>query len=470
VISGFTVIIEEACVSGSKEERRRAARAEQVALFRYQLIREAADPGLSTRQRGRLVRELAAAEHPGPFGQPVRVSRPTIDRWIRAWRVGGFAALAPPARQVTPRTDAQVLELAAALKRERPGRTAAQITRILRAQCGWSPSPRTLLRHFERLELNTRPDGRPPVTFGRFEAAAPNERWTGDALHGPRAAGRKAYLFCFLDDHSRAVMAARWGYFEDTIRLAAALRPALAARGVPGSIYVDNGSAFVDAALKRAAARLGIQIIHSAPGRPEGRGKIERYFRTVREEFLVEIGQDIADLGELNRLFTAWVETVYHRRAHSETGCPPLERWLAGAPFPTPSPAQLAEAFLWAEHRQVRKDATVKLFGGAYETDPVLAGRTVELVFDPFDLTRIEVRWHGKPYGLAIPRQIHRHAHPKARPEQPATPPPTATGVDYLGIIAAEHAAAQQRRINYGALTRPAASQPGPAAARQEES
>jgi putative transposase len=447
-------------VSGTEEERRRAARAEQVALFRYQLIREAADPGLTTRQRGRLVRELAAAEHPGPFGRSVRVSRPTIDRWIRAWNAGGFAALAPPPRQVTPRTDGQVLELAAGLKRERPARTAAQIARILRAQCGWSPSPRTLQRHFGRLELNTRPDGRPPVVFGRFEAAAPNERWTGDALHGPRAAGRKAYLFAFLDDHSRAVMAGRWGYFEDTIRLAAALRPALAARGIPASIYVDNGSAFVDAALKRAAARLGIKIIHSMPGKPEGRGKIERFFRTVREQFLVETGDDVADLGELNRLFTAWVETVYHRRAHSETGQPPLDRWLASAPFPTPSPAQLAEAFLWSEHRQVRKDATVKLFGGVYETDPALAGRTVELVFDPFDLARIEVRWHGKPYGLATPRQIRRHAHPKARPEQPPAAPPAATGVDYLGIIAAEHDAAQRRRINYGALGQPPSSQP----------
>ena len=450
-------------MSGTEEERQRAARAEQVALFRYQLIREAADPGLTTRQRGRLVRELAAAEHPGPFGHSVRVSRPTIDRWIRAWHSGGFAALAPPARQVTPRTDAAVLELAAALKRERPGRTAAQIARILRAQCGWSPSARTLQRHFERLELNTRPDGRPPQVFGRFEAAAPNERWTGDALHGPRAAGRKAYLFCFLDDHSRAVMAGRWGYFEDTIRLAAALRPALAARGVPAGIYVDNGSAFVDAALKRAAARLGIKIVHSMPGKPEGRGKIERFFRTVREQFLVEIGDDTGDLGELNRLFTAWVETVYHRRAHSETGQPPLQRWLAGAPFPAPSPAQLAEAFLWSEHRQVRKDATVKLFGGIYETDPALAGRTVECVFDPFDLTRIEVRWRGKPYGLAVPRQIGRHAHPKARPEQPAAAPPAATGVDYLGILAAEHDAAQRRRINYGALAGGGGQLPGQA-------
>ncbi len=249
-------------------------------------------------------------------------------------------------------------------------------------------------------------------------------------------------------------MAARWGYFEDSVRLAAALRPALAARGVPEVIYVDNGSAFVDAALTRAAARLGIKITHSTPGRPQGRGKIERFFGVVRQEFLVEIGDgsSITDLAQLNKLFTAWYETVYHTRPHSETGQPPIGRWLAGAPFPTPSPAQLREAFLWAEHRMVRKDATIKLFGGAYETDPALAGRRVECVFDPFDLSAVEVRWNGKPWGLARPQHIGRHSHPKAKPEDPAGPPP-ATGIDYLGIIAAEHEqAARRHRIRYDAL------------------
>jgi putative transposase len=457
-------------MSGTGQERRRADRAQQVALFRYQMIREAADPALSTRQRGRLVRELASCARPGPFGDPVSVSRPTIDRWIRAWRAGGFDALVPPPRQVTPRTDAETLELAAALKREKTGRTAAQVERILRAHCGWSPSVRTLQRHFERLELATRPDGCAPVTSGRFEAARPNELWCGDALHGPQVAGRKTFLFCFLDDHSRAVMAARWGYFEDTVRLAAALRPALAARGLPETIYIDNGSAFADAALKRAAARPGIKITHSAPGKPQGRGKIERFFRTVREEFLVEIGDGarISGLAELNKLFTAWAETIYHTRCHSETGQPPIERWLAGAPFPTPSAARLREAFLWAEQRIVHaKTATVKLFGGVYEVDAALAGRRVELVFDPFDLATVEVRWNGKPCGLAVPQQIRRHAHPKARPETPAAPP-RPTGIDYLGIIAAEHQAAQRRRINYGALAGPP-SPPQPATSQEEE-
>jgi putative transposase len=431
------------------EETRRAQRSRAVALFRYSLIREAADPALTTRQRGRLVRELAAREHAGPFGKPVRVSRPSLDRWIRAWRAGGFDALAPPSRQVTPRTPAEVLELAAALKRENPARTAAQVVRVLRASSGWSPSERTLQRHFVALELTTRPDGSPPTAFGRFEAARPNEMWTGDALHGPVIGGRKTYLFAFIDDHSRLITGHRFGHAEDTVRLAAALRPALASRGVPDRIYVDNGSAFVDAWLLRACAVLGIRLTHSTPGRPQGRGKIERLFLTVREQFLVEItgepGQPgrrhVTDIGELNRLFTAWAETVYHARVHSETGQAPLQRWADGwaaAPPPLPEPARLHEAFLWSERRTVRKTATVALHGNTYQVDPSLAGRKIELIFDPFDLTSIEVRWQGTPAGQAIPHVIGRHAHPKARPEQPALPAP-ATGIDYLALVDAAH-------------------------------
>ena len=448
----------------ANEEVRRREQAEQVAYWRYQLIRDAADPGLSKRARGRLVRALAATVHTGPFGEQLQMSRQTLDRWIRAWRRGGFTALQPPPRQVTPRTPAEVLDLAAALKREQPDRTAAQVARILRAHSGWSPSERTLLRQFDRLELRTHPDGQPLQVFGRFEAEAPNVRWVGDALHGPKVAGRKTYLFCFLDDHSRAVMGARWGYFEDTVRLAAAFRRALAARGVPQSIHVDNGSAFVDDALKRAAAKLGIRIIHSTPYRPEGKGKIERFFETVRGQFLVEVGDGsrIADLEELNRLFVAWVETVYHRRVHDGTGQTPLQRWLSGAPFPQPSPEALAEAFLWSVNRQARKTAEISLFGNIYEIDPFLAGKLVELVFDPFDLTRIEVRHKGKPWGLAKPRVIGRHVHRKARPEQPAPPPP-ATGIDYLHLVEAEHARGDAKRINFDALTsQPDDPQPAP--------
>jgi len=123
-------------------------------LFRYQLIQDVVDPGLSARQRGAVVRELAGREHDGPGGAKVAVSEQTIRRWVRDWRSGGFDALVPQPARVTPRTPAEVLELAVALKKENPARTATQITRILRAQSGWSPGERTLQRHFARLELN----------------------------------------------------------------------------------------------------------------------------------------------------------------------------------------------------------------------------------------------------------------------------------------------------------------------------
>jgi putative transposase len=425
------------------EQARRADRSRAVGLFRYALVREAADPALTARQRGRLVRALADTEHVGPDGTRVRVSRKTLDRWVRAWRAGGFDALVPTPRRVEARTPAEVLALAAALKRENPARTAAQVARVLRTQSGWSPSDRTLQRHFEALELNTRPDGAPPEAFGRFEAARPNDLWTGDALHGPPVAGRKTYLFAFIDDHSRAVVGYRFGYAEDSVRLAVALRWAMVSRGIPQAVYVDNGSAFVDAALLRSCAVLGVKLTHSAPGRPQGRGKIERFFETVRGQFLVEIApvgtQVVADLSELNRKFTAWVETCYHRHVHSETKTAPLARWEAGAPFTHATDAQLTEAFKWEEHRKVRKTATVSLHGNTYQVEADLVGRTVSLVFDPFDLTTIEVRWKGKPAGFAVPRTISRNAHPKARPEQPAPPAAPATGIDYLSLLEAAH-------------------------------
>ena len=438
-------------------EAARAERARDVALFRYALIREAADPALSTRARGILVRQLAEMEHTGPTGERVRVSRVSLDRWVRAWRTGGFDALLPSARHAQPRTPAGVLELAAGLKREVPGRTAAQVAAIL-AEHGTAvvPSARTLQRHFARLELNTRPDGQAPKAFGRFEADAPNQRWTGDALHGPVIAGAKTYLMAFIDDHSRALVGYRWAHAEDTLALAAALRHGLASRGTPKVVYLDNGSAMVSKQLLRALAVLGIRLTHSRPGQPAGRGKIERFFRTVREQFLIELTvpgaiEKISDLAALNELFTAWVETVYHHRVHSETDQAPLARFTAGGAPTVPTPDQLREAFLWSEHRLVTKTATVSLHGNSYEVDAALIGRRVELVFDPFDLAEVSVRHAGRDMGTAVPQVIGRHVHPAARTEAPGPVP--ATGIDYLNLVRARHTTALARRVNYAAMT-----------------
>src|SRR6266516_412027 len=442
------------------EEQARLERARAIGLFRYMLIREAADPALSSRQRGAMVRQIAAREHAGPSGRPVRLTRWTLDRWIAAWRQGGFDALVPSPRQSQPRTPPEVLELAVALKKENPARTAAQVQRILRAQAGWAPDERTLQRMFTRTGLTALTTAGQAPVFGRFEASRPNEIRTGDALHAIRLNGHKTYLFAFIDDHSRAVMAGRFGFAEDTIRLAAALRPALACRGVPEHVYVDNGSAFVDAWLLRACARLGIKLVHSAPGRPQGRGKIERFFRTVRGQFLAELTEartaQIKDLAELNRLFTAWTETVYHAREHSETGQAPLARWKAGGPFPAAAAGDLADAFRWSEWRTVTETATVSMHGNQYQVAPALAGRRVELVFDPFDLTVLAVRAGGRDAGAATPHHITRHAHPKARPENPAGGDiPRATGIDYLALIDTQHTRQVAGPVNYAALNPP---------------
>ena len=427
-------------------------RRRDVALFRYSLIREAADPAVTPAERGLLVRELAGREHQGPRGERIRVGRSSLDRWIRAWQAGGFDALFPQTRTATPFTAATVLDLAVTLKLEAPGRTAAQIAEIIMVSNGWSPSARTIQRVFARRGLNTRPDGTPPQAFGRFEAGAPNDRWTGDALHGPIIDGRKAFLFAFIDDHSRALPGFRWGVSEDTVRLEAALRHALGARGVPRSIYVDNGSSYVSAPLLRTCAVLGIRLVHSRPGRPEGRGKIERFFRTVRDQFLIEIGVNPpADLDGMNRLFTAWVETVYHRRVHSETGQTPIDRYLTGGPFQIPTPAQLHEAFLWSETRTVTKTATVSLHGNTFEVDAALVGRKVDCVFDPFDLTRIEIRYQNRPMGHGVPQVIGRHTrHPMVKPD--TVPRPT-TGINYLNLVADRHTQhLAGLRIDYRAL------------------
>ncbi len=173
----------------------------------------------------------------------------------------------------------------------------------------------------------------------------------------------------------------------------------------------------------------------------------------MRDQFLVEIGsgRELDDLVQLNALFTAWVETVYHRRVHSGTGQAPLERWSAGDQPTLPSPAQLREAFLWSEYRTVAKTATVSLHGNSYEVDAALVGRKIELVFDPFDLTSIEVRWHGRAMGQAVPHRIGRHVHHKARPDD-TTPPPAPTGIDYLHLVEAQHSSELAQRLRYSDL------------------
>jgi len=453
--------------AADREAAARRRRAQEIALWRWTLVGPAMDPALTPRQRGQVVRALAAREHDGPDGKKrVSVSRRTLDRWVVARRDGGFEALVPEPRQCAPRTDADVVELAVGLKMENPQRTAAQVRRILAARLGWAPSERAIQRWFAARELGTRPGGQPPEAFGRFEADAVNEIWTADLMNGPAVAGRDCHLAGIIDDRSRFLTAARFVRRPDAVRFAAVLRAAVAAHGVPRILYTDHGSAFVDSSLERACAVLGIKLTHSQPGRPMGRGKIERVFETIQQQFLVEVTGDdahparhpVSSLEELNGLLDAWVRTVCHARVHSETGQAPQARRAAAAPLPPPDPALLKQAFSWSAVRLVRKTATVSVEGNVYSVDPFLAGRKVELVFDPFDMTRMDVYWQGRKAGVAVP-QVNRPARPPQGAAGRGRPGPR--GADRHRLPAAGHRRRRRRPRRAAAPVRPRRRQPG---------
>lgn len=183
---------------------------------------------------------------------------------------------------------------------------------------------------------------------------------------------------------------------------------------------------------------LGIRLVHSRPYSPEGRGKQERANRYIREAFLAEATHvGIATLEDLNDRFGAWAEQVANRRVHAETNQRPIDRFEAGGPHRGADPARLADAFRWSQTRKVTRTATVPLEGNAYAVDPALVGRRVELRYDPEDLSHIEVFLEGRPAGTATAFVTRRHVHPAV--PQAARPEPAATGVDYLGLVAAAH-------------------------------
>jgi putative transposase len=419
---------------------------EQVALHRWAVIAEAATARLTARERGALVRQVAARSHAHPDGSSRTYSRVTIDRWLRAWRAGGLDTLKPAERSDTGivRAHPELFDEAAALRLELPGRSAAQIASILLHRHGIKVSERTVRGQLRRAGLHRQALAAEPKSYGRYEAGAPNERWITDVLVGPwvpyprREGSARARLFLIVDDHSRLLADGRFYGQENARACQELLRRAITRRGVPEVLYADNGAPFSNRWLARTCAVLGIRLVHSRPYSPEGRGKQERLNRYIREAFVAEAEHcGIESVDQLNDLFAAWADHVANRRVHAETGQAPIERFEKAGPRRQADPALLREAFRWSVTRRVTRTATVPLEGNSYAVDPALTGRRVELRYDPEDLTRIDVWLDGKPAGQAVPFLIGRHVH-RAVP-QAARPEPAATGIDYLGLVAAAH-------------------------------
>lgn len=166
----------------------------------------------------------------------------------------------------------------------------------------------------------------------------------------------------------------------------------------------------------------------------------------MRDQFLIEVPHgEIDSLDVLEERFSAWVHRVYHPRVHSETGEAPAERFSKLGPARIPDAGLVREAFLFSEWRTVTKTAAVSLFSNHYEVDQALVGRRVELVFDPFDLADITVRYMDTDFGKALPRRIGRHAHPMVVPSPPEGPP---SGIDYLRLVDEQHRSEQARKID----------------------
>ena len=220
---------------------------EQIALHRWAVIAEAAGDKLTARERGALARQIAARAHAHPDGSSRTYSRGTIDRWLRAWRKGGLAALKPAERADTgtARAHPELFAEASALRLELPGRSAAQIASILYHRHGITVSERTVRGQLRRAGLHREALAAEPKAYGRYEAARPNERWITDVLVGPwvpwprRDGSVRARLFLIVDDHSRLLADGRFYGRENARACQELLRRAITRRGLPQVFYAD---------------------------------------------------------------------------------------------------------------------------------------------------------------------------------------------------------------------------------------
>jgi transposase InsO family protein len=370
---------------------------EQIALARFKIISPVlAEPG---RVRNEYFRTQAAAEHDIPHVGPRRYSPSTFKAWLKSYRARGFEGLKPKTRTDcgAPRriTDDLLAHLRARCQAA-PDLSATLIHEEL-ARTGLLGNPpacyNTLLRTLKREGLLTRP--RRTDARMRFETADVNDLWMCDFMHGPQAVvegrPRKAILCAIIDDHSRMIVGWAFNVHETVSLLTVVLKQAFLAFGLPKRFYVDNGAAFSADLLLKSCAQAGISLTHSKPYDAPSRGKIERFFRTVRERFLSGLGQ-LPAIDELNQAFSLWLTEDYHHKLHTGIDQRPIDRYHASAArtdIRRLSAQELDHIFLVRHERVVNHDATISFKGALYEVPAAYIRQRIEIrhpVDDPEDL------------------------------------------------------------------------------------
>lgn len=422
------------------------AKAEKIALFRYGLIAQLVVEPLPRGELTRRAQEIAARQYEIPASQRTSVSVDTLLDWALRYRNGGFEALAPQPRQdrgqsrtITP----QLADLIERLKRENPHRTGTTLLRELALSSGQDSagiSISSLYRFLKQRGLSER-QLLAPAAHKKFEAQHSNQIWQSDMLYGPyvqRPGGGKmqALLHAILDDASRLIPHAQFYASQGLDACLDCLRQAVAARGVPVRLYMDNAKIYRSPQLARIAASLGILVVHTPPFQPEGRGKIERFFRSTREQFLNNLDrkQTLA-LEELNERLWAWLD-VYHRTEHSSLGTTPLLRWQRDIELirQLPPATDFRRLFFHRLDRVVRRDCTFLLQNRFYEAPPHLAGQRIEARFDPLDPAVVEIYHQGQPEGTArLVDAVVNAQLPSAKTSKASETEPT--GINFVELL-----------------------------------
>lgn len=374
--------------------------SERVALFRHRLIAPLLPTDLTARQRQQTIERIVTSDHQIPGTRRTRVAESTLRDWLRDYRDGGFDALKPKRRIDAghPRALApELVERLLQLKEAEPDRSIRRIIEILRQEGRLDATPglpiSTVHRLFKQHGLMTRTGATAPgEDRRRFAYARAGQLWMSDVMHGPSIPGddrrkHKTYLIAFLDDATRVIPHAAFAFAENTRTFLPVFKQALLRRGLPERLFVDNGANYRSHQFALICAKLGVALIHARPFQPQGKGKIERFFRTCRAQLMTELSdQDTASLTALNRRLAVWIEGEYHQQPHrgldQQT---PTERWAqtaAGLRYPDPN-LDLDDLFLFEDQRKVQSDRTVSLHGQVYEVDAGLIGQRVTLRYDP---------------------------------------------------------------------------------------
>lgn len=443
------------------------ARRRQVALFRHAVIGDLDSEALPRGERSARLADLATRVYRTPAGRERRFSLRTLWAWWSAYRRHGLEGLLPQRRRDrgTPRAlSSAVLEAAIALRREVPSRSTTTLIHILTTQHRVLPGQlhrATLDRHLAqtgvtRRRLRTLGDKR----YIRLLFERPNQFWVGDYHEAPllwdpaRERYRTLHLSAFLDHFSKLVPHGAWYATEQIATLEDCLKQAILTRGLPDTVYVDNGAAYRADQFAFACAHLGIRLRHSRPYASEGRGAIERWNRTVVEQFEPEIrALRLTDAREIQLRFEAWLEQRYHLTVHEATGQPPLDRFAQPDFTPRyPDPVLVAETFRVRVRRRVHaKTLTVEIDGRAFVVEPHLRGHWVQVHYDPHDLADVLIYRNGQRVQRALPQRPNEP--PLPRPERPTVTPPT---FDYLGALRAEYdrrIVAEARRLAFADWT-----------------